>query len=84
MGSFADLFGPNESYEYFKLADQCPFDVRSTHFSLVNAGWLADCALLVYLQDEAQVALRHRHGIENPGRTASANRTRYAHRGGRR
>ncbi len=58
MGNFADLFGPNESYAYFKFADRNPFEVRSTHFSLVNAGWLADCALLVYLREETQVQER--------------------------
>lgn len=60
MGSFKDLFAPNKAYEYFQHADQYPFEVRSTYFSLVNAGWLADCALLAYL-DEGDVieALEH-------------------------
>ncbi len=55
MGSFNDLFAPNEGYGYFEHAGRHPFEIEGTRFSLVNAGWLADCALLAYLPTERQV-----------------------------
>lgn len=58
MGTFAELFGPREDYPYFQHAARYPFASRSTHFSVVNAGWLADCALLVYLLQEGQITDR--------------------------
>lgn len=58
MPSFEDLFDPNTEYEYFSLAGHHAFESQDSHFSLVNAGWLADCSLLVYLTDEAEVTKR--------------------------
>lgn len=58
MPSFEDLFAPNMEYNYFSLAHQHPFEGQNSYFSLVNAGWLADCSLLVYLTDEAEVRMR--------------------------
>lgn len=58
MPSFDDLFAPNENYEYFALAREYPFDAQDDYFSLVNAGWLADCSLLAYLRDEEDVRTR--------------------------
>lgn len=49
--SFQALFAPNLEYRYFNRAVVHPFDHHSQHFSLVNAGWLADCSLLVYVND---------------------------------
>ncbi len=51
MPSFADLFDPNESYRYFEHASRHPFQTHRMRFSLINAGWLADCALLAYLPE---------------------------------
>ena len=58
MPSFADLFDPNHDYDYFALAHEHPFSAQDGHFSLVNAGWLADCSLLAYLRDENDVKTR--------------------------
>ena len=58
MPSFDDLFAPNEEYRYFALAREHPFTARDRHFSLVNAGWLADCSLLAYLRNEEDVTTR--------------------------
>lgn len=58
MPSFNDLFAPNEEYEYFALAREYAFDAQDKYFSLVNAGWLADCSLLVYLTNETDVTNR--------------------------
>jgi len=78
VGPFAELFRPNEGYPYFQHADRYPFDAGSTHFSPVNAAWLADCALLVYLREGTQVAERLEGtglsgvclGFERPGAQA--------------
>ena len=58
MPSFDDLFAPNEEYRYFALAREHPFAAQDGHFSLVNAGWLADCSLLAYLINEEDVTTR--------------------------
>ncbi len=58
MPSFKDLFAPNLRYDYFSRARQHPFEAQDGNFSLVNACWLADCSLLVYLTDEADVTER--------------------------
>ena len=58
MPSFDDLFAPNEEYGYFSLAREYPFDAQDGQFSLVNAGWLADCSLLVYSRSDADVTAR--------------------------
>ena len=58
MPSFEDLFAPNWEYEYFSPAHRHPFVANQGRFSLVNAGWLADCSLLVYVTDEAEVTTR--------------------------
>ena len=58
MPSFDDLFAPNEDYEYFALAREFPFDRQDNIFSLINSGWLADCSLLAYLRNEADVTTR--------------------------
>ena len=55
MPTFNDLFAPNENCPYFERAAEYPFEARQNHFSLVNAGWLADCSLLVYLLDPEKV-----------------------------
>ncbi|MCZ6641198.1 MAG: lipase family protein [Gammaproteobacteria bacterium] len=59
--SFAKLFDPNERYPYFSQASEHPFEAQNRHFSLVNAGWLADCALLAYLRDASDVETRLQH-----------------------
>jgi triacylglycerol lipase len=58
MTTFAELFDPNHDYPYFSQASQHPFEAQNRHFSLVNAGWLADCSLLVYLRDKVDVETR--------------------------
>ena len=58
MATLVELFGPNPSYPYFQHANRYPFDAGSTHFSVVNACWLADCALLAYLPKKTQVEKR--------------------------
>ncbi|HSH76674.1 MAG TPA: lipase family protein [Longimicrobiales bacterium] len=58
MGNFQELFGPNETYDYFQLAGTHAFQTESDGFSLVNASWLADAALLSYLEEEADVQRR--------------------------
>ena len=68
MPSFADLFDPNHDYDYFALAHEHPFEAQDGHFSLVNAGWLADCSLLVYLTDpdEVKTRLTREGGFDDP------------------
>src|SRR5438105_3683288 len=44
----ANLSPPSEDYSYFARGQDHPFDPAATAFSLANAGWLADAALLVY------------------------------------
>ncbi len=39
---------PDMDYCYFDEAETSPFEAHNQSFSLVNASWLADCALLVY------------------------------------
>ena len=42
---------PNENYTYFEEFANNPFRPDATGYELVNAGWLADFALLVYGDD---------------------------------
>jgi pimeloyl-ACP methyl ester carboxylesterase len=45
---FKQIRPPNENYTYFEDKELHPFLPRATAFELVNAGWLADFALLAY------------------------------------
>ena len=47
--SFEGLFAPNKTYEYFKNATEHPFRPASNKFQLVNAWWLAEASMLVYV-----------------------------------
>jgi hypothetical protein len=49
---FRQIRPPNENYTYFEDKDHHPFRHNATAFELVNAGWLADFAMLAY-GDEA-------------------------------
>ena len=49
---FSQIAPPNENYAYFEDQQNSPFVADANSFSLVNAGWLADFALLAY-GDEA-------------------------------
>jgi len=49
--SFDALFGPNTEYDYFRDADSQPFMADAAEFESVNAWWLAEAALLVYVSD---------------------------------
>ena len=83
MTTFAELFDPNHDYPYFSQASEHPFEAQNRHFSLVNAGWLADCSLLVYLRDKVDVETRLQRdggraneatGVSGDPRRASAER----------
>lgn len=41
-----NVLPPNLDHEYFKNAAAHPFRPKENSFSLVNAWWLAECALL--------------------------------------
>ena len=45
---FKNIRPPNENYTYFEDKEQHPFRHDATAFELVNAGWLADFAMLAY------------------------------------
>ncbi len=49
--SFEALFGPNRVYPYFEHAKDYPFDAAAGAFSRVNAWWLAEASMLVYVND---------------------------------
>jgi hypothetical protein len=49
---FKQIRPPNENYTYFEDKDRHPFLNQATSFELVNAGWLADFALLAYGDEE--------------------------------
>ncbi|MGI9235130.1 MAG: lipase family protein [Woeseiaceae bacterium] len=53
--SFESLFAPNKRYEYLSDASSHPFDFRSSEFRMVNAWWLAELSMLVYVRDESYV-----------------------------
>jgi hypothetical protein len=48
QAKFKQIRPPNENYTYFEDKDRHPFLPQATSFELVNAGWLADFALLAY------------------------------------
>lgn len=79
MPDFETLFAPDPTYPYFARAAERPFEAQPGHFSLVDAGWLADCALLVYLPETKDVQVRLEQagfrdvrciGFERPGAQA--------------
>jgi hypothetical protein len=45
---FSQIIPPNANYTYFEDQERYPFNPNATGFDLVNAGWLADFALLAY------------------------------------
>src|SRR5260370_968651 len=49
---FKQIRPPNENYTYFEDKERHPFLHQATSFELVNAGWLADFALLAYGDEE--------------------------------
>jgi len=61
--SFEGLFGANTKYEYFKDADRQPFQFAADNYQSVNAWWLAEASMLVYVQDEDFV----RQQLKNAG-----------------
>jgi len=70
--SFRGLFSPNTTYHYFKDAGIRPFLHTSNKYQSVNAWWLAEASLLVYVRDRAfisqalaQAGLPHCRFFEN-------------------
>ncbi|MGP0564499.1 MULTISPECIES: lipase family protein [unclassified Nitrospina] len=53
--SFNNLFFPNMDRTYFEDAEALPFQATATGFNWVNAWWLAEASLLVYVRDEQYV-----------------------------
>src|SRR5438128_470277 len=49
---FKQIRPPNENYTYFEDKERHPFLPQATSFELMNAGWLADFALLAYGDEE--------------------------------
>ncbi len=49
---FKQIRPPNQNYAYFEDKERHPFQPQATSFELVNAGWLADFALLAYGDEE--------------------------------
>ncbi len=54
--SFSSLFAPNTAYAYFAQAAAHPFRVNASGFQMVNAWWLAEASMLVYVRDRAFVS----------------------------
>ncbi len=50
--TFKNLFNPNKEYQYFENTDNYPFRYKSDTFELVNAWWLAEASMLVYVEEE--------------------------------
>jgi triacylglycerol lipase len=56
----------DRSYVHFEHADEVPFDARAIDFSLRNAWWLSEAALLTYWSaDEASTILRDAAQLES-------------------
>jgi len=53
--SFDSLFAPNTAYPYLAQAAAHPFREQSPRFQMVNAWWLAEVAMLVYVRDRVFV-----------------------------
>jgi triacylglycerol lipase len=49
---FSQIIPPNANYTYFEDKERFPFNPNATGFDLVNAGWLADFALLAYGEED--------------------------------
>jgi hypothetical protein len=64
---FHQIRPPNENYTYFEDFGNNPFRPDATRYELVNAGWLADFALLVY-GDEIFIK-KHTAGLTAAGFT---------------
>lgn len=56
--SFDGLFAPNMSYKYFAHASEHPFRPASHKFQIVNAWWLAEASMLVYVPEHDFVRKR--------------------------
>lgn len=72
--SFNGLFAPDIEYHYFKDCESQPFRYAANSYQSVNAWWLAEASLLVYVRDQSFVAenlkaagLAHCHFFENSG-----------------
>ena len=50
--TFRNIRPPNSNYTYFENIQNFPFRPLATDFELVNAGWLADLALLAYADEQ--------------------------------
>jgi hypothetical protein len=50
--SFEKLFGPNKEFEYFENVSDSQFRFASNKFQLVNAWWLAEASMLVYVKED--------------------------------
>ena len=55
--SFGDLFHPKVDYPFFAGAVDHPFRASASDFDLGNAWWMAECAVLAYL-DKGQIEAR--------------------------
>jgi triacylglycerol lipase len=49
---FSQIVPPNANYTYFEDKEPYPFNPNAIGFDLVNAGWLADFALLAYGEED--------------------------------
>ena len=49
--SFEALFAPDKEYNYFDQIAQHPFRYNSNKFQLVNAWWMAEASMLVYVRE---------------------------------
>jgi len=72
--SFNGLFAANTVYHYFKDCESQPFRYAANSYQSVNAWWLAEASLLVYVRDQdfvsgklAAAGLPHCHFFENCG-----------------
>jgi triacylglycerol lipase len=63
---YSQIAPPNANYTYFEHKERYPFVAGATGFNLVNAGWMADFALLAY-GDEAFINGK----LERSGLTAA-------------
>ena len=56
--SFDSLFAPNTRYAYFARASAHPFRADASRFRMVNAWWLAEASMLVYVRDQSFVGMQ--------------------------
>lgn len=66
---FSQIRPPNDNYVYFEQHEAYPFAPKANVFEIVNAGWLADFALLAYGDEKFIRDKSERSGLTAAGFT---------------